>query len=77
MLPLNMRTASAGVIEYLARSFPFRHDPNSSYARTLFRLAEGEEERSAEDSFDRGADRLLGTGAAEPLLGLPELGRPC
>ncbi len=77
VLPLNMRTASAAVIEYLARSFPFRHDPNSSYARTLFRLAEGEEERSAEDSFDRGADRLLGTGAAEPLLGLPELGRPC
>ena len=77
VLPLNMRAASAAVIEYLARSFPFRHDSDAGYARTLFRLAEGDEERFAEASFERGACHLLGTGAAEPLLGLPELGRPC
>ena len=77
VLPLNMRTASAAVIEYLARSFPFRHEPNDRFARTLLRLAEGEEERFAEGEFPVGDRSLIGAAAAEPLLGLPALGRPC
>lgn len=76
VIPLNMRAASAAVIEYLARSFPYRHEPNDRYARIIFRLAEMEEEIFAEESFDDGDSPLLGTGATEPLLGLPTLTRP-
>ncbi|WP_374947408.1 ThiF family adenylyltransferase, partial [Agreia sp.] len=76
VLPLNMRAASAAVLEYVARAFPFRHEGNAAFARTLFRLAEGDEERFAETDFDGGGGHLLGAGAAEPLLGLPELGHP-
>ncbi len=77
VLPLNMRTASAAMLEYLARSFPFRHEPNGRYARTLVRLAEGEEERFAEGVFPAGLATLFGAGSTEPLLGLPHLGVQC
>lgn len=74
VISLNMRAASAAIVEYIARAFPFRHDANAAYARTLFRLAEGEEETFAESEFPRGVDDLVGRGGAEPLLGLPSLG---
>ena len=41
VISLNMRAASAAVLEYVARAFPFRHESNAGFARTLFRLAEG------------------------------------
>lgn len=74
VISLNMRAASAAVIEYLARLFPFRHDPNDQFARTIFRLAEGEEERFAESEFERQDMGLLGIGWTEPPLNLPYLG---
>jgi len=76
VIALNMRAASAAMIEYLARAYPFRIDPNSGYARTIFSLAGGDEDHLAEGAFEAGSTKLLGRGGAEPLLGLPSLGVP-
>lgn len=73
VIALNMRAASAAMLEYLARAFHFRHDPNENYARTLFSVAEMEEERHPEGEFVPVASSALGIGAIEPLLGLPAL----
>jgi len=74
VISLNMRAASAGVNEFIARAYPFRHEPNERYARTQFSLAACEEEYFAEETFDTNAYAyLLGTGSHEPLLGLPFL----
>ncbi len=74
VIALNMRAASTAVLEYIARAFPFRHEPNEAYARTTFSVAEMEEEHFPEASFDAARSELLGRGAVEPLLGLPALG---
>lgn len=74
VISLNMRAASSCVMELIARCYPFRHEPNSHYARTLFSLAEGEEERFDEDSFPRAGHQNLARGLQEPLLGLPCFG---
>ncbi len=74
VLALNMRAASAAMLEFVARMFPFRHDGNRGHARTLFALADGDEDRLAEDAFARVESHDVGRGAAEPLLGLPALG---
>lgn len=74
VIALNMRAASAAMLECIARLFPFRHDGNARYARTLFALADGDEETMSEADFDRASNSLLGRGATEPLLGLPALG---
>ncbi|OYW50988.1 MAG: thiamine biosynthesis protein ThiF [Novosphingobium sp. 28-62-57] len=74
VIALNMRAASAAMLECVARLFPFRHDGNSRYARTLFALADGDEEAFSEAAFERAPNPLLGRGALEPLLGLPALG---
>jgi proteasome lid subunit RPN8/RPN11 len=42
VITLNMRAASACVIEFIARLFPFRDFPNEARARSIFMLAEGE-----------------------------------
>jgi hypothetical protein len=75
VISLNMRAASAAVIEYLARSFPYRHESNERYARSMFRLAEMEEETFAESDFASADAPLLGVGAIEPPLGMPALER--
>ncbi|WP_342133507.1 ThiF family adenylyltransferase [Hydrogenophaga sp. OTU3427] len=71
VIALNMRAASACVMELVARVYPFRHDPNERFARTQFSLAAGEEIYTAESQFKAQPNRKLGRGAAEPLLGLP------
>ncbi|AWU99163.1 ThiF family adenylyltransferase [Burkholderia sp. JP2-270] len=76
VITLNMRAASACVMEFVARAYPFRHDPNSEYVRTAFSLADGEEERFAESSFSRSTNIALARGDEEPLLGLPSLRSP-
>ena len=76
VIALNMRAASAAVVEYLARCFPFRHEPDGLYARAQFSLAEMEEETFPEDGFEVAADALLAVGAVEPPLLLPVLSRP-
>lgn len=73
VIALNMRAASACVMEFIARTFPFRHEPNQGFARTIFTLTDGEENRFAENSFPRKALFPLGGGTEEPLLGLPAL----
>lgn len=74
VISLNMRAASASVNEFIARAYPFRHEPNERYARTQFSLAACEEEYFAEDAFGTHSYAyLLGHGSQEPLLGLPFL----
>lgn len=74
VIALNMRAASAAMLECVARLFPYRHDGNGEYARTVFALADGDEEHRGEDAFEITDTRDVGRGAASPLLGLPALG---
>lgn len=76
VIALNMRAASAAVMEFIARMFPFRHEPNTAFARSLFLLAEGCEERTAESAFHRAETTLIGRGDERPLLGLPAIEAP-
>ena len=74
VITLNLRAASACVMEFIARAYPFRQEPNAAFARTRFMLAEAFEEFTPEAEFTPRPSRLLAAGAAEPLLGLPALG---
>lgn len=74
VITLNMRAASACVMEFIARAYPFRQQQNCSFARTRFMLAEAFEEHEAESAFPVKSTPLLGIGDTEPLLGLPVLG---
>ncbi len=74
VISLNMRAASACVIEFIARAYPFRHESNSLYARTRFMLAEAVEEFYAESEFKSRVYPDLACGDREPLLSLPILG---
>lgn len=74
VIALNMRAGCACVMEFIARAYPFRHDPNRNFARTRFMLAEGIEEFTSEAEFKYIPSPLLARGACEPLLGLPILG---
>jgi len=75
VISLNMRAASACVLEFIARVYPFRHEPNREYARSLFSIAACEEDYISEDSFKCSTLELLGQGMKEPLLGLPALAK--
>ncbi len=71
VISLNMRAASDCVMEFIARAYPFRHEPNAERARTRFSLAAGEEEFMDEAVFSRAPNPHLGRGLIEPLLGMP------
>lgn len=73
VITLNMRAASACVMEFIARAYPFRQESNSRYARTRFMLAEAIEEFTAEDEFTARTSPLVAQGDVEPLLGIPAL----
>ncbi|MBI5322906.1 ThiF family adenylyltransferase [Bradyrhizobium sp.] len=73
VITVNMRAASACVVELIARLFPFREFANETRARTIFMLAEGDEDWFAESQFQKGHRFPVAVGAAEPLLGLPAL----
>ena len=73
VITLNMRAASACVVELIARLFPFREFANETRARTIFMLAEGDEDVFAESQFKNRQCFPVSEGAAEPLLGLPAL----
>ena len=75
VITLNMRAASACVIEFLARVFPFREFPNEARTRAIFMLAEGDEDTFAEGQFTNGDRFPIAHGASEPLLGVPALGQ--
>lgn len=71
VISLNMRAASAGVNEWLARLYGFRHDTNDNYARCHFSLASGEEEFvDVETAAGRARVPTFGHGLKRPLLGL-------
>lgn len=74
VITLNMRAASACMMEFIARAYPFRHEPSHQYARTRFMLAEGFEEHTPEAEFPSRPSPFLASGGREPLLGLPLLG---
>ncbi len=71
VISLNMRAASDCVMEFIARAYPFRHEPNAERARTRFSLAAGEEDFVDEGDFSRGPNPHIGRGLIEPLLGMP------
>jgi hypothetical protein len=73
VIALNMRAASACVIEFIARMFPFRQFPNEARARSIFMLAEGDEDTFAESQFNAGDRFPAAVGVTDPLLGLPAL----
>ncbi len=75
VIPLNMRAASACVMELLARVFPFRQFPNETRARTIFMLAEGDEDTFGESGFAASNRFPVAVGVTDPLLGLPALVR--
>ena len=66
VITLNMRAASACVIEFLARMFPFRQFPNEARARSIFMLAEGDEDTFAESQFTAGEPLSPGIGRDRP-----------
>lgn len=73
VITLNMRAASACVIEFLARLFPFRQFTNEMRARAIFMLAEADEDVFAESQFTATGRFPMACGPSEPLLGLPLL----
>jgi hypothetical protein len=73
VIALNMRAASACMLEYIARAFPFRHESNVDYARTIFTVAAADEDYFAESCFPAEEHALFATGLREPLLGMPSL----
>lgn len=73
VITLNMRAAADLVMEFLARAYPFRHDPNSNYARRSLSVAAKEEEFLTEAEFPIAQNHLLGRGSQEPLLNLARL----
>lgn len=75
VITLNMRAAADAVMEFIARAFPFRHAPNSSRARVLFMLADGDADVFAESDFVASGSYPVAAGLQEPLLGLPSLGK--
>lgn len=76
VIALNMRAASACVMEFIARAYPFRHESNAAYARTQFSLAANEEEFFSVESFPTTTIPQFARGDLEPLLGLPALSAP-
>lgn len=73
VIALNMQAASACVMEFVARAFPYRHESNHLYARTMVSLAAGEVDYEPEPNFRRSANNILARGLLEPLLDIPAL----
>jgi hypothetical protein len=70
VISLNLRAAAQAFNEFLARTYPFRQEPNSQYAQSRFSLAACEEDHFDESSFPRQMNPILGRGLTEPLLDL-------
>ena len=73
VIAVNMKAASTAVLEMIARLCPYRLEGNQAFARTILRMAEGEEEHMAESEFERAEQPLLAHGDIEPLLNMPVL----
>lgn len=70
---VNMYAASAVVLEFVARAYPFRLDGNESFARSEFDLASEERSHVSSRKFELTDTDLPGAGFRRPLLGLPGL----
>jgi hypothetical protein len=57
VIALNMCAASTAMLEYLARAFPFRHERNANYARTVFSVAEAVPPEAERRRYVRGKGR--------------------
>ena len=70
VLTLNMIGAGLAVEEWMARLFPYRHDPNSEHDRLFFSLAgrEFDYEKSVQNASASGGAKK-GRGLRYPLLG--------
>jgi len=73
VISLNMRASSAGVNEWLARLYEYRHDSNSVASRCFFSLAARDEEYESEPAVSGEVIDTYGQGLKSPLLGLPDL----
>ncbi|MFA6178070.1 MAG: ThiF family adenylyltransferase [Candidatus Methylopumilus sp.] len=73
VISVNMRAASACINEFIARTYPFRLDPNHTKARTIFSLASNEEDYFPESTWPDKSVYMVGTGLKSPLLGIPSL----
>lgn len=70
---VNMRAASAAILELVARAYPYRLDGNAAFSRTEFDLVLGEESHVGDEAFERRSSEWFAKGLSFPLLGLPYL----
>lgn len=70
---VNMHAASAVVLEFVARAYPYRLDHNGAFAHNDFDLAAEERSCVTDSEFPSDPNGLLGAGLRSPLLGLPGL----
>lgn len=68
VIALNMRAASAAMLEFVARICPFRHEPNADHARSSFALADGDTDIIPASAIARTGFIGTGKGFGEPLL---------
>ncbi|GEK44222.1 ThiF family adenylyltransferase [Acinetobacter johnsonii] len=73
VISLNMLAASFCINEFIARTFLFRQENNSNYARTVICLGANETEYLREDNFTSTSRVNVGKGITTPLLGMPNL----
>ena len=73
VISLNMLAASFCINEFIARTFLFRQENNSNYARTVICLGANETEYLREDNFTSISRINVSKGITTPLLGMPNL----
>ncbi|MDQ0612238.1 hypothetical protein QFZ83_006409 [Variovorax sp. W1I1] len=73
VITLNMNAASDLVMEFIARTYPFRSANIDASAQRRISVVEHEDELILESAFESAPNPLLARGDIEPLLGLPAL----
>lgn len=73
VIALNMRAAASCIQEFIARTYPYRQQPDSNFASTRFYLTEEDAMHESEEKLSKAPKQLLARGKKEPLLGLPAL----
>ncbi|MEP0250771.1 MAG: ThiF family adenylyltransferase [Hyphomonas sp.] len=73
VIALNMHAASLGVMELIARLFPYRHDSNGSHDRIFLSLAAMETDFEQSEQPRNNPLSIFGQGLKYPLLGMPSL----
>ncbi|MBO1273612.1 ThiF family adenylyltransferase [Shewanella sp. 4t3-1-2LB] len=75
VISANMKAAAICVQEFISRTYPYRLNSNSKYARTIVSLAECENEYTDESSFSCSpyTSVIAAKAFKSPLLGIPAL----